>query len=329
MDRKLLEATSALVDALPRCWGKINQDDGTRVEPCTEIATHRSYYVSFSGCSDDESFDLETCEAHAFESGFMGPLVPPRELSYTKALRALLPILTRRVSCAADIARIVRAWIEGRVSFASGLILPGITSAYVHPDGTEFVLFGPTWTDELSAFGADLSVRVQKEVAPDFEPYIRGSFVESKDDDGFDGWTKVWPCKDVAAKPAKPAWLPHEHPSDLSALRTIAIRYAEGAIDARGSAWVDFDKASFTAAGRKRPDELRAKALQKAADMLSLTWAQCGSGLYDVRLMLNMFDTYDPWLVRVGNDARARLDGAMYRVLPESDDLPPSPGTET
>ena len=54
--------------------------------------------------------------------------------------------------------------------------LPGVTSAYVSPDGAGFWLLGPQWTAELSEAGAELAVRLQHALAPDFQPYIDGGF---------------------------------------------------------------------------------------------------------------------------------------------------------
>lgn len=54
--------------------------------------------------------------------------------------------------------------------------LPGVEAAYVAPDASGFWLLGPVWTAELSEAGAELAVRLQHTLAPDFSIYIDGGF---------------------------------------------------------------------------------------------------------------------------------------------------------
>lgn len=53
---------------------------------------------------------------------------------------------------------------------------PGIHEAFVSPDGTSFRLVGPSWTPELSIFGGETTLRLQRTIAPSGHPYIHGGF---------------------------------------------------------------------------------------------------------------------------------------------------------
>jgi len=70
--------------------------------------------------------------------------------------------------------------------------LVGVTSAYVKPDGREFIITGPEWTEALSEAGANLAVEIQERLAPTGEPYIDGGFVEL-DNRPVSDWLMVYP----------------------------------------------------------------------------------------------------------------------------------------
>lgn len=70
--------------------------------------------------------------------------------------------------------------------------IKGVAAAYVRPDGFEFIVAGPEWTEELSAAGAELAIKVQDLVAPTGIPYIEGSFVDL-DEQPIGEWIQVYP----------------------------------------------------------------------------------------------------------------------------------------
>jgi hypothetical protein len=70
--------------------------------------------------------------------------------------------------------------------------IPGVTAAYMQPDGLKFTLAGYAWTSDLSEAGADLAVKLQNELAPDHDIFIDGGF-EALGDRTIESWVRVFP----------------------------------------------------------------------------------------------------------------------------------------
>jgi 8-oxo-dGTP pyrophosphatase MutT (NUDIX family) len=75
--------------------------------------------------------------------------------------------------------------------------VPGVGAVWMAPDGTDFVVTGDTWTEELSALGAQVAVDVQTAHAPSGVPYIEGGFHERVDCPA--GWVAVFDRGDLGA----------------------------------------------------------------------------------------------------------------------------------
>lgn len=79
----------------------------------------------------------------------------------------------------AQLARVIEQLRLGVVKGA--MRLPGVTKAWISPDGLSFTLTGPDWSPELSHAAAALSIRLQRRIAPNWEVQIEGGFHEGLD----------------------------------------------------------------------------------------------------------------------------------------------------
>jgi len=106
------------------------------------------------------------------------PQDPPVNLLAT-SLATVLDVTSTATPLETIVTTVVRAIVA---------VTPGVTAAYVSPNGTAFLLTGPEWTAALSTLGGELGAHLQRVHAPD-GPYIDGGFLERADCPS--GWLAV------------------------------------------------------------------------------------------------------------------------------------------